>query len=211
MIRYYLFIILGLMSVVGHLMLPMDGNFPLNMKEMGSIFGLPSVLQSDNLRTNGFYFVPFHILDSLLHPLVNECEPSEYQCLRRRKIHNLGLPLDKTPIIPSLGQFMPHDWCAPLAEVDFSVKSSDADIIIHHWDKRISWLRHNKADRITNVVLPRFRKMIMRRLWRMLYLEYCVYMTHIYGLDWSAQLTYLRRQESLMGKLGGIKRTKKWN
>ena len=143
----------------------------LTPTELACIFGVSSAL-FDRVSVTSFPFIPVQILDAAIYPLLttSTVAPSPSVMLTLP-----SLPKFTGTFVKGVGVF-PPSWSTVDYHVEQVAKSDDAEPVFRHWDERITILLPHVAP-----ILPLFRRMLMRRLYRSLYLEFIGFLRNKYN------------------------------
>lgn len=167
-------------------------------KEYITIYGLESLNLPTNIPITSFSIVPIPMLDSLLHPLLQEL-PREYVP------PSLPLPPiyhdQKSITLPNLNKVLPDQWYQHVTKTNSAVKDDNAAVDYALWNNRIQLV----FPCITVQHLNTFRYMALTSAFRTLYLEFTSYMRHKYPTYWQSQAHNGRLHTWVLQTTGGVK------
>ena len=148
---------------------------PLSSQELALLFGLDSLL-AKYTTLDSFPIPPVQLMDALLKPvLCISTTPQPSSVMRTVPIQ----PIPRHTFLPSLNKFLSLNW----AQVDYtaekSAKSDDAAPVLKHWHARITDVFPNAA----SLIRP-LQQLILRRLYRRLFLEFLQFLDNKYGSSW---------------------------
>lgn len=178
------------------------GERELNDDELGVAFGFPLALRGKSGNINAFPFVPVQIIDGILAGLLSHLGPQAptERAARRSVVTDNQFSIPDRTWLPTIQEYLPHDWIDLNLVTDKAAKSDDAEVPTSLWDRRITLIYPGSEKGIELM-----RKWILRRYKHRLLTEFCLYMRKTHGNSWSNDLVWFRRQrkETLSGE-GGV-------
>ena len=174
----------------------------LTTKELASLFGLPRTLHPVVTR-RFFPVVPTQILDGLLHPLLEAATLQQDERAPKRLRLPDPIPDDTPVFLSALNRTLPPLWAKSDSVSQQAAKHDDAAVDFQKWDLRVTslWPR-------STFLIPALRGLLLRRQFRLLFLEYTSYLRSRYGRTYE---TYLQKMSlRYLGlfhkRLGGLGR-----
>jgi len=178
------------------------GRRRLTLKELAALFGIPRCLYS-KVEHKLFPLVPTQILDGLLRPLLKPVQPNDVSRPHKRLRVAKAVPDDAPVYLSEIGKSLPNLWAHSDGMAQQAAKHDDALVDFQKWDLRVValWPR-------ATFLIPALRKFLLRRQFRLLFLEYKAYLKSRYGATYDE---YLRNIQTVyMGlyhkRLGGLLR-----
>ena len=167
-------------------------------KEYINIFGLESLNLSSNIPVQAFQVVPGQILDALLHPLLQDFPIDP--------VHK-SIPLppshleQKYILLPQVNKVLPDQWFQHVTKTNSAVKDDKASVDYALWNNRIQLVFPS----VTSHHLNMFRHMCLTKEFRILYLEFILYMKNKYPKWWQSHASKDRVCNWVLKTKGGDK------